>query len=252
MPFDFLRRLFAGRPPATPTAPAKFPYPIETVHGTQALAAYERLKTKPGVSPIIMGGDDALHTALTQRGIARKKNVTIESVLRTAQTLTFPEALRAEHAKEEQRLRAKYPNESPFEDGFEIGDWPAEPVAGMNALGAGTDIIKRTPLERVHIALIPTTDRTEIPAYLHWGGWNACPAPEHHIAAARAWKTRYGAELVALTRDVAEYRITRRPSSREEAMTLAREHHDYCSEIQDLSEQAAELMVSDWWYFWWD
>jgi hypothetical protein len=53
------------------------------------------------------------------------------------------------------------------------------------------------------------------------------------------------------SRVVVEYR------SREEAMALAQEHYELCSDIVlqgpgTLEPLAATLMASDWWFFWWD
>src|SRR5262249_5046813 len=110
---------------------------------------------------------------------------------------------------------------------------------------------------KVHIAIIPTDDWTTIPAYLNWGGWNACPHPEYHIAALRSWRDRFGAELVGLSFDVMNLRVARRPATREAALELAREQYFYCGDIVDqgtgtLSRLAATLMTDDWWFFWWD
>jgi hypothetical protein len=105
--------------------------------------------------------------------------------------------------------------------------------------------------------LVPTDDWTTVPAHLRWGGWNACPAPEYHIAALRAWRDRFGAELVGLAFDTMNLRVARRPQTRPEALDIAREQYLYCSDIVDqgvgtLSALAATLMASDWWFFWWD
>ena len=113
------------------------------------------------------------------------------------------------------------------------------------------------PLEKVQIVILPTDDSSTIPAYLHWGHWNGCPAPEYHIAALRSWRERFGAELVGLSHDVMNVRVQSRPPTREAALELAREQYVYCSDIVDqgvqtLSALAAVLMESDWWYFWWD
>lgn len=108
-----------------------------------------------------------------------------------------------------------------------------------------------------HIVQVPTRHGYEVPACLNWGGWNQNPHPRHHLAALRQWESDYGAELVALTGDVLELRVARRPATRAEALALAREHYAYCPDVLDqcggeLATRAAALMVSDWWYFWWD
>jgi hypothetical protein len=137
----------------------------------------------------------------------------------------------------------------------EEGDWPAEPP-WLPGLGVAEGY-EGKPLARVHVLLIPTDEGASVPAYLRWGGWNECPPPEYHVAALRSWSHRYGAELVGLSGDVMNLRITRRPAGREEALSLAREHFDYCNDIVwqgtgTPAPLAASLMASDWWYFWWD
>jgi len=112
-------------------------------------------------------------------------------------------------------------------------------------------------LPKVHIAIFPTDDWTTIPAYLRFGGWNACPAAEYHVAAMRTWRDRYGVELVGVASDTLNLTVQRRPESRDEALALAREQYVYCNDIIDqgvetYSALAATLMASDWWYFWWD
>lgn len=109
----------------------------------------------------------------------------------------------------------------------------------------------------VHIALIPARDAAEVPAYLNYGGWNACPAPEYQVAALRSWRDRYGAELVGLG-SVMNVRILRPPTTRGEALDLAREHFDFCPDTFNegdftLSDVAANLKSERWWNFvWWE
>jgi hypothetical protein len=117
--------------------------------------------------------------------------------------------------------------------------------------------VTKEPKPLVHIALIPTDDPTAIPAFMQWGHWNACPPPAYHVAALRAWRDKYGAELIGLGSDVINLRVARRPATREEALDLARVQHVYCNDIIDQGvgtyrALAAGLMENDWWFFWWD
>jgi Domain of unknown function (DUF4253) len=139
----------------------------------------------------------------------------------------------------------------------EVGVWPGDVGEQQDdALLVAADPLSGKPYEKVHIALIPTDDWTTIPAYLRWGGWNGCPPPEFHVAALRSWRDRYGVELVGLSFDMMNLRVARRPHSRDEAIALAREQYVYCRETieppkQTYSMLAADLMASNWWYFWW-
>ncbi len=106
-----------------------------------------------------------------------------------------------------------------------VGDWPLILPEPDTALAIAEDILSGRPLARVTIVLVPTDDPTTIPAHLRWGGWNANPPAEYHVAALRSWRDRYGAELVGLSLDVMNVRVARRPGSRDEAMALAREQY---------------------------
>jgi hypothetical protein len=138
----------------------------------------------------------------------------------------------------------------------ETGEWPSEPPSSPG-LTIAADWETGKPLDTVYIALIPTDDPATVPVHLRYGGWNENPDAEFHMAALRSWRERYGAEIVGITSNTINMRVRNRPSSREEAIELAREQYDYCADIVDqgvgdLSSLAAMLMESDWWYFWWD
>lgn len=138
------------------------------------------------------------------------------------------------------------------------GEWPAkEPAPTSDEEGltvARSD--SRTSLAKAHIAIIPTADWTEIPAYLNWRGRWPCPTYEYHVAALRSWRDRYGAELVGLDLQEMNLRIAWPPSSREEAFALAREQSCYSEDIVrgagSLAELAAILLVDRWWLFLWN
>jgi hypothetical protein len=137
----------------------------------------------------------------------------------------------------------------------QVGEWPTTaPRSPGLSVASG---LNGGPLPAAHVIVIPTGDWTTIPAHLNWGNWNGCPAPEFHVAALRAWRDRFGAELVGLSHDVMNLRVARKPATRSEALDLAREHYAYCPDVIDqgvgtLSELAAALIENDWWYFWWD
>ena len=161
----------------------------------------------------------------------------IEETLRAAAGIRFPDDLaRRKAAYSEAALRyfegdlAENPNMPP------IGEWPASPNPPMG-LSVVRDILTGKPLPKVHIALAPTDDWTTIPAYLRWGGWNDCPAPEFHVAAMRTWRDRYGAELVGLNADTINLRVATKPATRKEALALARDHYIYCTDVIDQGVQ---------------
>ena len=142
------------------------------------------------------------------------------------------------------------------DSGAMMGDWPTKTDASPG-LSVVSDILTSKPLPKVYIGVAPTDDWTTIPAYLRYGGWNACPKAEFHVAALRLWRDRYGAELIGLNADTINLRVATNPKTREEAIALARDQYAYCPDIVDqgvssISALAADLMANDWWYFWWD
>ena len=135
----------------------------------------------------------------------------------------------------------------------DIGEWPDEPDP---CPGLGLAWHPDGLVPKVHIAIIPTGDGTAVPAFLRVPVGNGCPEPAYHVAALRSWRDRFGAELVELSWNAITVRVSRRPSTQEDAMALAYEQYGYCNEAigegYTVSRLAASLMANDWWYFWWD
>lgn len=275
---------------------AAFPYPRIEVAGTEALATWERLRAaQPASSPVVIGGVEDFTRVVEgatawPSGPAHK---TPAQIIEIADRMQHPEDLYRQHERDVAKMREqieelkrKKPELNPppkfqipdflkeafggkFIEGTQamiestrewgeapLGEWPTEPM-GAPELSVAMETLTGAPLDKVVIVTLPTADFTTIPAYLHWGNWNGCPAPEYHTAALRSWRERFGAELIGLSHDVMNIRVKKRPPTREAALELAREQFVYCSDIidqgvQTLSALAAVLMESDWWYFWWD
>jgi len=261
---------------------------IETT-GAQALATWERLKASKRGWPVVIGGDEDLYqigeqlTVMADQGdaagildrasklvhprdlqILRDKD-SAEGEALTRATLNGPDDKLPEiheigangngHRLTPAEVR-KQLEEEIARKGPPIGEWPDTPLPAGPGLTIAFDL-KGKPLDKVHILLIPTDESAAVPAYLRWGGWNACPAPEYQVAALRSWHERYGAELIGISRDVINLRVARRPATRDAALALAREQYLYCEDIVDqgveaLAPLAAMLMQEDWWFFWWD
>ncbi|MEW6451105.1 MAG: DUF4253 domain-containing protein [Pseudomonadota bacterium] len=269
---------------------AAFPFERIEVPGEIALTKWEELKAAGRGFPVIVGSDDALATLADPFSDHWPNKRSVVDILRDAERLQHPADLFAlrvqERAKAAEFLKQhleKQPN-APLPKMSEIdaqgrrreltpeearaailqdldrmpptGDWPTE-VAPAPGLSVVFDFKTRGPLQKAYIVLIPTDDWTTVPAHLHWGGWNACPSPEYHVAALRSWRDRYGVELVGLNNDTVNLTAARAPQARTEAMELAREQYAYCNDIVDqgvqtMSALAATLTISPWWYFWWD
>ena len=223
---------------------ATFPYARIETAGDQALATWGSVGASGRGAPVVVGDDEAFvrlaEMATGWPGVVRS---TPERILEVAGRLRHPDS-----------LISQISDDMPTDP--ETGEWPSI-APGSPQLSVATDLRSGKPLGKVHLIILPTDDWTTIPAYLHWGGWNDCPAPESHVAALRSWRERFGAELVGLGPDVMNIKVARRPQSRAAALDLAREQFVYCSDIVEqgvgtLSALAAALMENDWWYFWWD
>jgi len=243
-------------------AMASFPFELVETSGEDALATWEVLKSGGRGAPVVLGSKiEEYLPACSPVQAARLPPV--HDILAEAASINFPDDLLRFQREELARAMAalskinasiKIDPEEKYEP--PLGDWAAK-ASDSPGLSVLYDFATRKIRSSVQIALIPTDDPTTIPAYLHWGHWNACPPAAYHVAALRAWRERYGAELVGIDGDTLNLRVSRKPATREEALELARAQYIYCNDIVDqgvgsYKALAAELMAHDWWYFWWD
>jgi Domain of unknown function (DUF4253) len=211
----------------------KYVFPFQTfeVKGDEAMAAFEAAKTDGNGVPVIIGGDELMVQGLADMMSYRKPAP--EDYIRKAGNNPNPYP-----TKSSPKMPKVWPRVGPFDkqrNPFSIHLFPEgfKPV--------------------VTIAYMPAQSASDIPAFLKLGSWNAVPEAEVFVALLRKWQRDYGAELVALTMDVIDIRIARRPATQQEALVLAREHAKFCPSTEvTLAERAAELMQLDWWHFWWD
>lgn len=239
---------------------AALPYPRVEVPGEHVLVEWERLRAEGRGWPVIIGDDEQLDAIAEQfsledpavfpmsPGVPSLGDAlppTPSAILAESAKLSFPESL------------AQWSGTDPDLPDPPLGEWPAPGAVESSGLTVASDILSGKPFPLVHILLIPTSRSWEVPAYLRWGNWNACPPPAQHVAALRRWHERFGVELVGINRDTLNVRAARRPADRDVALALGREHYSYCPDVIDqgldgLSALAAHLMANDWWYFWWD
>jgi Domain of unknown function (DUF4253) len=239
---------------------ANFPFEIVETSGENALALWEELKAAGRGVPVVIGDIRGVLEPFSPDSYATPRP--IQETLAIADALRFPEDLskaRLEEIADATETLRRLGAPTDIEDEVReppLGEWQAEPSTSPGLLVA-YDALTHQPLPKVYIVLIPTDDPTTVPAHLHWGGWNACPSAEYHVAALRHWRDHYGAELVGLEMDTLNVRVTRKPADRGEALELARVQYAYCNDIVDqgtdtLRALATELMAHDWWFFWWD
>jgi hypothetical protein len=237
---------------------ADSPFEIVETTGENALAKWEELKRAGRGVPVVLGHENV------ESILNPFHRTPVSEALAAADAIKFPEDFfimrRDEGAAALAYLRKTNPSLE-FEDEehdarLSEGEWPAE-ASRSPGLSIAYDLRSGEPLPKVYIVLVPTEDPTTVPAHLHFGNWNSCPAPEYHIAALRHWRDRYGAELVGLEGDTMNIRVSRKPATRDEAVELAKVQYAYCNDIIDQGvgsypALAAELMAHDWWFFWWD
>jgi hypothetical protein len=238
-----------------------FPYEIVETNGENALAVWEELKNAGRGAPVVLG-DDLTNLLAPFNPAESARQRPIEEILAAANGIRFPDGLHKLRQKELSAAMEYFKKMAPpanfgrEEYQTPLGEWPTE-TSHSPGLSVAYSIRTRQPRPTVRIALIPTDDPTAIPAHMRWGNWNECPPPAYHVAALRAWRDRYGAELVGLGADTINLRVSRKPAMREEALELARVQYAYCSDIIDQGvgsyrALAAGLMAHDWWFFWWD
>ena len=137
-----------------------------------------------------------------------------------------------------------------------VGDWPGE-VAEKGSIGLHKEVLSGKIKPEVYLGLAKIEKPWHLPAILRYGGWNECPGPEVHCALHREWQKRYGAEITGMSGDIVECVVTKPPTDRNEATILAWEQYWYCVDIveqgcESVSNLAATLLNSPYWYFWWD
>jgi hypothetical protein len=137
-----------------------------------------------------------------------------------------------------------------------LGEWPGE-IADKGSIGLYKDVLSGKIKPEVFLGLAKTENPWHLPAILRYGGWNECPAPEVHCAFYRRWQDEFGVEITGMSGDVIECAVKNPPTDRKTATHLAWEQYWYCADIVEqgcgsISNLAATLLNSPYWYFWWD
>jgi hypothetical protein len=234
--------------PATapvPDAAPEFPFPLVAVRGVMAEREWKRynaLWRNEGASAVLIGDRKGVEQMREAMSFSEKSPAEIIAAANELTAESFMATRRSEYEADEMM--------------DEEGEWPAGEVVPCY-LTSHTDIVSNIPKPWVFVAKIPTIRPWEIPAYLKFGGWNDCPAPEAQVSLLKYWTEKYGIEVFAITGDVMECVVARPPTTREAALALAREQFLFCSDIvhqgtQTIATLAATLEDADAWYFWWD
>jgi hypothetical protein len=130
-----------------------------------------------------------------------------------------------------------------------VGTWAMPPARHVERSGKKGRVQPFMRGDDVRIALFPVAAGHEVLARFGFGGWNACPRAEHHVACAMRWERDLGARLVYLSHDAYAYAVARPPASDEDLLRLADEQAHLAA---DERPDEATLHSSRLWYFWWD
>lgn len=237
-----------------------FPYPLIKVPGEKAVETWQTMRKTGAGTPVILGSAemvaDMAHRLDPKNPHALKESPS--GILNRARALRHPEDLTDLLTQEAEDLQRQYPGLAllPLIPEEMIGRRPLFPNR-MRGPASLLDFETGRLFDEVFIATLPVESSAQIPALLKWGGWNANPLPEYHVAALADWHARYGTELVVVGRDTLDMWVPSPPKSWPEAMDLAKEMFLYNSDIVTqgfgtIAPLAGSLQASAWWTFWWD
>lgn len=136
------------------------------------------------------------------------------------------------------------------------GDWPTENRSWYKSFPYYVDPPEAEPC----MLFVEAEEFWHVPAVLgmQWMGRPDRNAePEIHVGMLKYLSSSYGAELRMLNTDLVAVRVTRLPSTRDEAMNLAYRINlfapDMIDQVVDSFESlAVTLMSTPEWFFWWD
>lgn len=203
-------------------------------------------QSKTGLFPSILGGPDDLRLLQDGFQFAEEADQTTELVLEAAETFSV-DAWLTQAAK--QRLADAETKPQLLED---VGKWPL-----FGAPRVGLIAHEDAPREEVYVGNFRVDASWKIPGKLMWSAINYDMGPELHCAFHKRWSAKYGSEVIASTGSVIQCHVKHPPRTRADAIQLAWEHYYYCYDIVSqgcgsVSNLAASLKGSEYWYFWWD
>lgn len=236
--------------------------------GTQVIQLWRQLRTlvsHTSLWPVLIGGDNEL--AALREYVSSQEFGTTKEILDAAARLDPYLWLEERHEELiDEILEFGGPLFSPSADeslgdredfrAMPRGPWP-EQASPSGEFLIPLHPVTKEPLQKVNVVLVPTVVCWHVPAYLRYGGWNECPSREVQVAMMKLWQDHYGAEVVGIAGDVVEMQVERPPSTKLDALRLAKQQYLYCQDIVDqgtrtLESLAAVLLDGTSWFFWWD
>jgi Domain of unknown function (DUF4253) len=217
------------------------PFEVITCPGATALEEINRIATGGRGYPVLLGGAEDYERVIEN---AEESEEDADEIAKRALAIDT-----------DSWLQERFESDPEYYEELS-GDWP-EDVENSGRFIGHTDISSGEPLDQVHIAVLPTEDSWRVPCLLKFGGWNECPFAEEHAAMFKRWQEKYGARVVTVTGDTIEMSVERPPTTRDDALVLAREQYLYCADIvqqgtETIEALAATLVDGTVWFFWWD
>lgn len=226
---------------AATTLVGGLPFEVIRVPGAEAEATRERLLGRSTVPVIIGTMDEAerLFEPLLEEGRPE-----LEAVLKRAARLDI-EAWTRERRAEASSLLGAVPSL-----------WPSHPPPPKHL------VVPRDPLSGrfrpdVVLALVPADEAWQVPAHLHYGGFESCPPAHVHAALLCHWQKTFGAQLACMQVATLECKVDRPPATREAALELLEQQVAYCPGLAQQGAQSVEaladiLRTARTWHFSWD
>jgi Domain of unknown function (DUF4253) len=228
------------------------------VPGTDALRLLNEHRARypaTGKYPFLIGDDYDLRNVKDRAESSRRNPA---AIIRASLGITIAEWIvgRRQEAEEGESALDETAGIGRGEIEATLSDWPGE-ILEKGSIGLHKDVSSGKIKPQVYLGLAKIDKPWHLPAVLKYGGWNECPGPEVHCAFHREWQERFGAEITGMSGDVVECTVKNPPTDPKAATILAWEQAWYCADIvaqgcDTVSNLAATLINSPYWYFWWD
>lgn len=199
--------------------------------------------TREGFQPVLVPSDEILAEWFSYDDCSRAEIL--------ASTMSGEEFLRDSYEENIEFLEEEWEELSEKEWRGELKNEEINTFSGFMDL-------KRKTLETI-LFEIPVKNPWEVIAYLPFGGWNECPAPEYMMGVCRYWYEEYGAVPAVISHDTMEFYVEKPIDSEEKAWKVAEEHWAFdddrvfqCTAEGTLGEVAGGILNSKVWFFWWD
>jgi len=222
-------------------------FETEKIAGSDAIAALESRRAsypETGAYPFLIGDAGELERI---NETAEFNNRSFDDIIRGAADVDLDQWIAGRRAEAE---------EYEFSPDDTLGSWPGD-VTEKGSVSLHRDVLSGTIKSEVFLGTATIKEPWHLPAVLKYGAWNDCPEAEVHCAFHCKWQSEFGAQIASMSGDVVECIVNNPPLDQATAIELAWQQYWYCADIveqgcESVSNLAATLINSPYWYFWWD